>query len=359
MADNPRLTFGASCNKAMFQHIIRHRLRSSECAWKSIDELKSKMYLVRPDGSSWGATFDQLALPRLTNALKGRHRLLVQAGAAAEGDRPWAPWVDGLLHPDWSGIAKYISQEVGEALLKSRLQDAPPPQQQPELNGPPGHVALAVTPPQSAIIEPSVVLEPDDSVSVANARRCHAPPRRRCRPNTRSICEIRDDLVFGARRLFECTKQIDRLQFDRPPPPPRQDDQPRSIPIQDNDAAAGAAGNDGRLIGGNYENEPRDTLTLARLSRWRLVKHLVQLERELDRAWCRTLLGPEVEDRMPPTSLLGGIWLYFLGTGEERFLLRSVANVDDHNTGPGLDVESIAAQAVDNNGFNIVEDRSN
>ncbi|KAK1566108.1 uncharacterized protein LY79DRAFT_595092 [Colletotrichum navitas] len=372
MADNPRLIFGASCNKAIYQHIIRHRLRSSECVWKGVDQLKAKMYLVRADGSSWGAAFDQVALPRLANALKSRHRILVKVGAASEGDAPWAPWVDGLLHPDWSGIAAHISQEVGEALLENlpQRQDAhqqPQPQQQQQQQQPERrashHDVSAVIPP-SAIVEPSVLLEPDDSVSVAGARLHHDRHRRR-RAGTRSIGEIQDDLVFGARRLFDCTKQINRLQFDRPPPspppppapPPQPYSQPRPRPIQDGDVVAAAAGvdTDGRKGDGDGDGSWKHAVILARVSRWRLVKRLISLERELDRAWRNTLLGPAVNDGMPPSSLVGGIWLHFLGAGEERLLLRSAADTNRHdNGGLGPDVESIAALAVDDNGFDII-----
>ncbi|EFQ36077.1 uncharacterized protein GLRG_11221 [Colletotrichum graminicola M1.001] len=367
MADNPRLIFGASCNKAIYQHIIRHRLRSSECVWKGIDQLKAKMYLVRADGSSWGAAFDQVALPRLANALKSRHRILVKVGAASEGDAPWAPWVDGLLHPDWSGIAAHISQDVGEALLENlpQRQDAPQQpqqqqqqkqqkQQQPERRA--SHHDVSTVIPPSAIVEPSVLLGPDDSVSVAGARLRHDRHRLR-RADTRSIGEIQDDLVFGARRLFECTKQINRLQFDRPPPPPPQQySQPRPRPIQDGDVATAAGvDTDGHKGYDDSDGSWRHAVILARVSRWRLVKRLISLERELDRAWRNTLLGPAVNDVMPPSSLLGGIWLHFLGAGEERLLLRSAADTNRHDDGGlGLDVESIAALAVDDNGFDII-----
>ncbi|UQC76883.1 uncharacterized protein CLUP02_18398 [Colletotrichum lupini] len=322
-AETTNFSFGASCKKAMMRHIIANRLTMSELKWKKQDELMLEMRYVRPDGSSWGAAFDRVALPRIKAALQGRRRILVNLGATPEKSPTgeWAPWVDGFLHPDWSGVAANMSREVGESLLedwkkkKKKKQEKKNKKQGTDDNDNCHPNKLAASRPSSAIIDSSFVLGPDDSVSMVGvnqrgSRGIHA----------RRVEEIEQDLFDGARQLFQATLRLDRLRYDTPPSLPR--------PIDAHN-------------GDTDEQEVEDTeeIKFERAERWHVVRHLICLERELDDAWRRQLFGKDHEDMEMPSGIVGMLWLNFLGADEDRFLLSLIR--EDFG---GFDVESVAAR---------------
>ncbi|KAL0764325.1 hypothetical protein CaCOL14_013167 [Colletotrichum acutatum] len=292
----------------------------SELKWKKQDELMLEMRYVRPDGSSWGAAFDRVALPRIKAALQSRRRILVNLGATPEKSPTgeWAPWVDGFLHPDWSGVATKMSREVGESLLEDlkKKQEKEVKKKKKGSDDDNCHPnKLAVSRPSSAIVDPSFVLGPDDSVSMVGAnqrisRGIHA----------RSVEEIEHDLFDGARQLFQATLRLDRLRYDTPPSLHRPTDTHN---------------------GDTEKKEVEDTeeIKFERAKRWHVVRHLICLERELDDAWRRQLFGKDREGMEMPSGIVGMLWLNFLGADEDRFLLSLIR--EDFG---GFDVESVAAR---------------
>ncbi|OBR01997.1 hypothetical protein CH63R_14569 [Colletotrichum higginsianum IMI 349063] len=320
------MVFGASCNKAMYQHVIHYRLTASECWWKHIDGIKKNMRLVRPDA-------------------------VVQAGAFDVDSLEWVAWVNGFLHEDWSGNASKISKVVGQALLNDLEQDQEKDRQgdgvrqpQQEKNGQEGGgvhqenggdndydgnaVRRTKTPPQSAIVEPSVIVGPDDSVSVAagGRRRHRSTDQSRSRSQHprrhRVIQQIENDLIVGAHFLFRSTAYMDGLRY-------RQRGQEDS---------------------GRIEME----LNGARRRRWRLVRELVGLEKNLNAARRHALLGSAgdgpaaavgVYHDEVPRALVGGLWLHFLVGNEERFVVDQAMDAGE------LDVEIMVTRIGDMDGI--------
>ncbi|KAK1749651.1 hypothetical protein QBC47DRAFT_407846 [Echria macrotheca] len=119
--DGSRISFGPFCNRAMWQHVIRHQLTPRGCDnppnW---DALARAMHLIRDDGQPWSPTWDRLVIPRVLSSLERKAREAVSKGLVEEtleGEREWYPWARGFLSPDWDGVD--FSESGANRLLQS------------------------------------------------------------------------------------------------------------------------------------------------------------------------------------------------------------------------------------------------
>lgn len=75
------------------------------------------MYLVRPDGSSWGREWDWIVFPRIKACLVRKVNEAAAKGMVTEsqGRRQWAEWSKGFASPEWDGST--FDKEYGLELL--------------------------------------------------------------------------------------------------------------------------------------------------------------------------------------------------------------------------------------------------
>ncbi|KAK1828110.1 hypothetical protein QBC39DRAFT_436700 [Podospora conica] len=123
-AGNARMVFGPACNRAMWQHVIRFKLKPTRAAvaavgWDGPDGLYQRMFLRRPDGQPWSDSWDRVVMPRVQEAIQRRAKDAITFRLVAEvpngGEPVWADWAQGFLSSEWDGISK--DEKSGRALL--------------------------------------------------------------------------------------------------------------------------------------------------------------------------------------------------------------------------------------------------
>ncbi|KAK1827972.1 hypothetical protein QBC39DRAFT_360336 [Podospora conica] len=131
-----RIEFGPACSRAMWQHVIRYRLSARDCSDPpDREQLAAAMFLVRPDGTSWGAGWDCIVWPRVKSSLERKTRELVAKGLVKEGgipgQRQWVDWSRGFTNPAWDGCS--FKEAYGRKLLDGIIRQQGQQQQDPEL----------------------------------------------------------------------------------------------------------------------------------------------------------------------------------------------------------------------------------
>lgn len=218
--------------------MIRNRLGRNEFGQTIPEEdetLSRVLYLRRPDGTSWGVTWDQTVVWRLKGAIATRVRRALDVGLAVEGNcgvTEWRDWARGFLHPAWDGMAldeaygRQLLDDAGhpdhgdhntpdvrpeaarEPLVEPKLQPQPEPEPEPEpepgfeQDGPCGPWS-AVAPPSSMPGDELSTIGPDDSASQIGTRRFRRLPHASHSRVLTSIAEDesaeQDDGLLGSR----------------------------------------------------------------------------------------------------------------------------------------------------------------
>ncbi|KAK1962511.1 hypothetical protein LY78DRAFT_661181 [Colletotrichum sublineola] len=124
------ISFAPGCKRRMWQHVIRFHLSPTTAAFKQWDRIARELYLVRPDGSSWGADWDRVVHRKIQAGLSRCASEATHLGLVREtgGERVWEDWTRGFLCVDWDGscfdpdYAHTLLQQASEAKDDQRRQ---------------------------------------------------------------------------------------------------------------------------------------------------------------------------------------------------------------------------------------------
>jgi len=124
------ISFAPGCKRRMWQHVIRFQLSPATAAFKQWDCIARELYLVRPDGSSWGAAWDLVVLRKIQSGLSRCASEAVHLGLVrdTDGERVWEDWTRGFLCVEWDGscfdpeYARTLLQQASDADEDERRQ---------------------------------------------------------------------------------------------------------------------------------------------------------------------------------------------------------------------------------------------
>ncbi|KDN68291.1 hypothetical protein CSUB01_11210 [Colletotrichum sublineola] len=99
------ISFAAGCRRRMWQHVIRFRLSPATAAFKQWDRIARELYLVRPDGLSWGPGWDLVVHRKIQAALArfASDATRLELVREVDGERVWEEWAEGFLCVEWDG----------------------------------------------------------------------------------------------------------------------------------------------------------------------------------------------------------------------------------------------------------------